>query len=108
MIKALTKASLLLACLAMAACGGRTTLSAESGKSFRRTWNAQLDSQPAKRLSTLSATDAKIALERHYGKSKKSGGFSSGGFSPGRGGQLTPSTTDIPDGNPSGRKITLQ
>lgn len=103
---------LALCSLSLLACGGRATLSDASGKASRRVWMTQLESQPAKRLSTLSAADAKIALDRHYGKGKgrsiSSGGISSGGYGGGRGGQLTPSTTDISDGNPDGRKITLQ
>lgn len=104
---------LLVACagLCLAACGGRASLSDDSGRSVARIWNAQLNSQPAKRLSTMSADDAKVALARHYGNGTATGigaGVSTRRSGGGRGGMLTPSTTDIGDGAANGRKISLQ
>lgn len=103
---------LLVACmgLCLAACGGRAGLSDDSGRSVARIWNAQLNSQPAKTLATMSADDAKVALARHYGGAGKGGGsgVSTRRAGGGRGGMLTPSTTDISDGAPDGRKVSLQ
>lgn len=98
--------------LSLPACGGRAGLSDVSGRAYQRMWNAQVESQPAKGPSTLSARDAKIALGRHYGKDKSgsitTGGSFMGGYGAGRGGQLTPSTTDLGSGNPEGREVRLK
>ena len=104
---------LLVACmgLCLAACGGRARLSDDSGRNSARIWNAQLNSQPAKTLATMSADDAKVALARHYGDGTAKGigaGVSTRRAGGGRGGLLTPSTTDISDGAANGRKISLQ
>lgn len=98
--------------LCLAACGGRVSLSADSGRNGARVWNAQLNSQPAQTLATMSADDAKVALTRHYGKNTYEGVGSGVKVGPGSGGGrggLTPSTTDIGDGaGGDGRNISLQ
>ena len=104
---------LLVACLGLclAACGGRARLSADSGRSVAQVWNAQLNSQPAQTLATMSADDAKVALARHYGGNAGTGGAAGAStrrMGGGRGGMLTPTTTDVSDGAPNGRKISLQ
>lgn len=91
--------------LPLVACGGRAQLDSNSYRNARRVWNAQINSQPSKRIANLSAQDAKNAVGAD-GKSKSSGvSFGRAG----KGGQLTPSTTDLSGGGgPGDRKIRLQ
>ncbi len=116
MTRIITGLFALAAALSLVACGGRASLDEESGRAYRRVIAAQADAQPAKRLSALSADDAKIILENHlatYGQSKgKSGGAArTGGLSGGGSGQLTPETSDFGSDNAprrNDRNIKLQ
>jgi hypothetical protein len=94
--------------LPLTACGGRASIDRDAYRNARRVWNAQINSQPSRPISNLSADDAKAALGKK-GSRSSGGRISFGGGRRGSGGQLTPSTTDLSGGGgPGGRQLRLQ
>jgi hypothetical protein len=85
--------------LALAACGGRQSLSDDSGVAFRRVMQAQAQSRPSKALPPISADSAKTMLANREATFRRGGNAPAtglggdagmGSFVTGLGGQQTP------------------
>lgn len=89
----------------LAGCGGRAHLGDDTGVAYDRIWQAQAHARPSQDVALLTADDARIIVDNHYGVFRmegggkpKSGNAQGGMGFVGGGGLLTPMTQTFGEG----------